>query len=168
MAEINLISEKVAVFPIAKERAKGILETRLFTEHNVSGIIRQLLPKACPGFIESTTVSEDKKEANIKFNLYGYQFDIDIDLADNSSPLANLASARTIYAYIQIDELTNEINFADEEGKYRGLTLTDTNPIAKGYPCMELFKITATRSIETFNNNSFLGYLIGGIDGKYK
>ena len=66
MAHLN--TDNVIVFPVAKERAPSVQETRLMTEYNVSNIVRQLMGNGIKGFIISC--SNTTSGWNIEFNLY--------------------------------------------------------------------------------------------------
>lgn len=182
-----LKSENVVVFPVAKERKEGIAETRLLTEHNLSNIIRQLLARENPGFISSTS-SDSDGNFNVKFNLYGYQFDVDIENAWLQE--VNLNSGNDgLYAYIIIDKIIGQlsnnsgiVNYSeivgqDIDGHYQGLSITNNisniNEIKAGLSENEelaYIKILNMNNgvLSPVLNASFLSYAIGGIDGKYK
>lgn len=162
-----LISENVAVFPIAKERKKGIDETRLITEHNLSQMIRQLLVPQNPGFIISTDFDADKN-CNIKFNLYGYTFEITITTQWLSD---NLGDAQQIFASILIDKTVGEISGQDsDDGTYEGLNLTGEMPNnadpSKELACIQILNVSNGEMIP-IDKAAFLNYAIGGINGKY-
>lgn len=168
-----LLSENVAVFPIAKERKQNIEETRLLTEYNISGIIRQLLSSERPGFVTSVE-TDNSGNYNVKFNLYGYQFDIDLDagwLSENFP--AN--SADGVYAYIVIDEVIDEIAAQDVDGKYAGLGILFNEHALASVTLESDQKLVHIKILDVEDGElkpipkaSFFSYNIGGLDGKYK
>lgn len=164
-----LDSNNVVVFPIAKERVT-MPGTRLFTEQNVSNLIRQLLSNGSKGFIISSETIDGSWV--IEFNLLGYYFKIS---GINESWIQSIAtdedisndSITGVYACINIDDLTNEIIGQDTDGKYEGLNLLFIEPTSSDNYIKLLSYKNNTLSLPSMNIG-FATALIGGIDGKYK
>ena len=168
-----LSSKNVSVFPIAKERGKEIEETRLLTEHNLSGIIRQLLPAGVTGFVQSAEKLSDGS-FKVLFNLYGYQFHVEIPQSVINEQ--NFTRSDGLYASIVVDTVIDEIDGQDVNQEYRGLHITTSVPTLQSLPIenvvdkeLKTLKILNYSSgvLSPITGASFFGYSIGGIDGKY-
>jgi hypothetical protein len=155
-------SNKIEVFPVAKKRIDTATGTRIFTEKNISNIIRQLLTVDVPGYIISCESNSDNTDAfDIAFNLYGYYFnivEIDPDYVEGAES--------SVYACITIQD--DEILGQDNNNKYEGLELVGAEPTSsseKKY--IKLFEKGPdgwTYSRRNFGILSAVG--LGGIDGK--
>lgn len=182
-----LESINVEVFPIAKERNPNF-GSRLFTEHNVSNLIRQLMNPNSNGFIISSSQDNDKNWT-IEFNLLGYYFKIKgINTKLINSINGSFKSVTGVYAYVKIDEKNNEIigqdvqdTNADGENVlyYKGLNIEFKDPntdIKDPKDHVKYLKLldfnndeTNGPTLTTVRNNMGIGAAsIGGIDGKYK
>lgn len=181
-----LESANVEVFPIAKERNPNF-GSRLFTEHNVSNLIRQLMNPNSNGFIISSS-QDEKGNWTIEFNLLGYYFKIKgINTELINSINGSFTSVTGVYAYVIIDETNNEIKGQDEEGTnadgekvlyYKGLNIAFKDPNSdikdpKSYvKYLKLLDFKYENKVGTLTlvrNNIGIGAAsIGGIDGKYK
>lgn len=148
---LNILSNKIDVFPIAKPRANSSQRSnRLFYEETTSSLIRNMMDNV--GFIvvnKDNTIPEIRvkyKQNNgvdttqiesitlvneLYFNLYGYYFNIHsgADLTDllNKNNITSDDKVVTIYAQIKLkrskDTVPYEIEGQDESGRYTGLAL---------------------------------------------
>lgn len=175
-----LKSEDVEVFPIAKERNPNF-GSRLFTEHNVSNLIRQLMNPNSNGFIISSSQDNDKNWT-IEFNLLGYYFKIKgINTELINSANGSFDSVTGVYAFVEIDETTNEIigqdvpntnNDGEKVLYYEGLNIVFKKP-EDDIKYLKLLNFDYDTingaTLTTVRNNIGIGAAsIGGIDGKYK
>lgn len=160
----HLATENVIVFPIAKERASSVQETRLMTEYNVSNIIRQLMGNEIKGFIISCSTKDSGWE--IEFNLYGYYFRINVENTWINDTFGTDIS-NGIFASIILDTLVDEIDGQDADGLYKGLHITNVEP--KDVPVIKLLTCdNQGKLICATNKFGLINMSIGGIDGKYK
>lgn len=177
-----LLSNNVTVFPVAKNRKDVANGGRLFTEEYVSNLIRQLIDSN--GFIiensyDSGSAIDDV--VNLKFNLHGYYFDVRFtiqELIDEYNQTNTLTGTKYVYAIINIDSATKELNGQDEYLRvgvksYTGLEIKilDTNPSSGEY--LKLFdiikngsNITVSPSKESYQKFNPTSLLITEIDGK--
>jgi hypothetical protein len=162
---IKIRSENVEVFPIAKPRTSMVTVpgTRIFTENNISNLIRQLLPTNQSGFVISAEKITDDT-FNISFNIYGYYFKI--------FGLNVQSFADDIYAYIIIDngEIYGSDKLDNEVYYYEGLNICgksglpkDTNNIVKSIKILS--KVNGEWKCPNNFGTTFQSH-IGGIDGK--
>ena len=166
----QILSKNVEVFPIAKPRTSMIAVpgTRIFTEDNISNLIRQLLPTNQSGFVISAEKNSDDN-FDVSFNIYGYYFKIfNLDVQPFNGK-------KDIYAYILIEngEIFGSDKANGDEYYYTGLTICDdiSNIPSGSDKIVKYIKILSKVNNEWRCSNNFgttfQGH-IGGIDGKYK
>ena len=163
----SISSNNISVFPLSKNRPND-RSARLFYEHNIANLIRQLID--VEGFIIQPSSSTDlslsvstdgdkiiiRTGTPITFNLYGYYFSI----AANSSLLtvnANELDASggnniiKLFAVLNIDDKSNEIAGYDDNGVYTGLKITTDSIDAvdsTGRHAIELCSILITLDLD--------------------
>lgn len=174
-----LSSSNVIVFPVAKNRRTVANGGRLFTEHYVSNLVRQLLDSE--GFIiedYSETSNSLEGDTKLRFNLYGYYFDITFNISSaiaeyQASVGTDWSGKRSLYAFIEIDS-NNELQGQDESGLYKGLTIRVSDKEPSNVHYLKLFDINKSGSsiVCSLCNDSYLKFYprsigITEIDGKY-
>lgn len=127
MADKYIQSENIKVFPFAKYRAENIdLGSRLFYELNISRLITQITDT--DGFIISGDISNTglvTATGPLCFNIHGYYFEV----SANTDLASTFENSTKIYGKIIIGSQNNnvpELQYQDEYGKFKALTLTDT------------------------------------------
>lgn len=169
-----ILSDKISIFPLAKHRVNKNND-RLFYEHNVANLIRQLIDTE--GFIirgPETVATDGLLTSELEFNLYGYHIMIESGTNLFSSNLSG-----DIYAQIELSTDKNvptEIVGQDESEtkEYKGLEITSTpNTSSENHRSIKLYERKETAGMVTFElcEDSLIKFKqsrvkVIGIDGK--
>lgn len=139
MAEPNVLSSKIKIFPAANRDLQYDSQSRLMSEENVTGIIKSIASK------DSYVVSELVNDTPFKFVINGYLVELEnVDYARQVASNPDNSIADDLYAYINIitDNGYPHLSGSDtgasdvEDSIYTGVSFSKKEQ--EDVPCLQL------------------------------